>query len=96
MTRNVYAELKDISTEGVYLIRDNGIIDYGARWAFGYAVPLRELRTSDFKQSTLFVVDDEDFAFANHIDALRDATNVARSVNQSRVYSLRDREWVKV
>lgn len=100
MARNFYNEMENLPEEGAFLIRDNGIVNYGERWAYGYAVPIRELKTGDLKRSTLFLktTDQEDaamYTLANHVDSTADATQIAKQRGQSHVYGFREHAWLK-
>lgn len=95
--KNPFSKVSDLKP-GAYLIRNNLVVNYGAKIASGYAVPLRELHTKDLKASTLFTValdgEENDYMFANHVESLQGAKLLARSTNQSRVYDLRAGDWV--
>lgn len=91
--------VSDITEDGAYLVQTDGIVNYGERWAYGYIVPIRILKTSDVKRGTIFLVandevaGDREFLFANHIDDPQTARRVARDSGQKMIYDLREQKW---
>lgn len=100
MTRNIYTEIEALPSDGSYMIQAEGIINYGERWAYGYIVPIRELKTSDFKRGTLFLSvadgDDNTYYFANHVDDQMGAARICREGGFEAMFDLREQRWLKI
>lgn len=88
--------------DGTYLLTGDGrLIDYAARWAYGYIVgiaPVSSWRT--LTPHTLYGVWRDPATgihhvdVVRHIDALSDALAVARATHQLAIYDLRTRACI--
>lgn len=99
--RNHFAELTAIDKDGTYLIKPEGIVDYAERWAYGYIVGVRELKTSDLKDWTLIgrwtnPEGDVEWDLVVHVDAWQDAVKMAKDYDQRAIWDLRDKKEVFV
>lgn len=98
--RNLYNEIKDLPV-GTYVIHPDSIVNYAAKWAYGYVVGIRELELTDLKDYTLFGVWDDPMGvrhwdLVRHVDALPDAIKLARDMDQYSIYDLRNEKEVVV
>lgn len=92
-----------LSTEdGTYLMTEDGLVDYAARWGYGYIVGVKPMTINDpVDGGTLFGIwTDENnlrhYDLVKHVDALPDAIALAKEADQRCIYSLRDREVLHI
>lgn len=78
---------------GTYVFNGLDIIDYGARWGYGYIVPIRKLTPEDLSGRVLFevFVDEHggrNVSVAKHVDSRADAFEMAKINRQQSVWDL--------
>jgi hypothetical protein len=91
-----------LSPDGMYLITDDGVIDYAERWGYGYIVGIKPMAiTDDVDGGKLFGIwTDENgqrhYDLVKHVDSLPDAIKLGKETNQRCIYGLRDQEVVHI
>lgn len=92
--------------DGTYLVERslNGggalsIVDYAARWAYGYIVGVKKLEFSDIRGGLLFGVwtnpeGEVEYDVVKHVAALSDAVRLGQDHNQRSIWDLREKKEV--
>lgn len=97
--RNIVAEVIELG-EGIWIIRDDKVVDYNERWNYGFMVPLDVMRHEDLKSHTTFAITgtllNKTYTKLRHVGSKKDAIKLAHDFDQNSIWSLNKNVWVRV